>query len=156
MPDDVAAQVAEAVTYEMKAKGGVMILAGRSPARRGPCAPVVEHLRLEHQLGRVCYVDRDWLLSYCFVRRYLNWESDVADDGVTIRISSVDDGAGETWVPTPDELVGLTFYTPDAQGTRVFLAGEELVGVTANPPDRTRRCSVTIGSVPTRPPDDRT
>jgi hypothetical protein len=153
MPDDVVAQVTEAVAYEVAAKGGVMIVAGRSSDRHGPSASVMDHLRLEHQRGRVYYVERDRLLSYSFVRRYLEWSAVSSDDGVTIHIRAVDDGVAEPWIPTPEELTGITFYTPDPEGTRVFVAGTELPGVTANAPDWTKRGSVTIGSPLGRPPD---
>ena len=153
MPDDVAAQVAEAVAYEIAAKGGVAILAGSSSVRNGPPASVADHFRLEHQRGRIYYVERDRLLVYSYVRRYLDWSATTSDDEVTIRIRGVDDGVVGQWVPTPEELTGITFYTPDPAGTRVFVAGEELLDVTANDPDWTRRGSVTIGSPPGRPPD---
>ena len=153
MPDDVAAQVAEAVAHEISAKGGVMIVAGSSSGRHGPPASVMDHLRLEHQRGRVYYVERDGLLAYSYVRRYLEWSATTSDDGVTIRIRGVDDGVAAPWVPTLEELTGITFYTPDPERTRVFIAGEELLDVTANDPDWTRRGSVTIGSPPGRPPD---
>jgi hypothetical protein len=153
MPSDVAAQVAEAVAYEITAKGGVMIVAGSSPGRHGPSASVIDHLRLEHQRGRVYYVERDRLLAYSYVRRYLDWSSTSSDDGVTIRIRSVDDGEAPPWVPMPEELTGITFYTPDPERTRVLIAGEEVLDVTSNAPDWTKRGSVTIGSPPGRPPD---
>jgi hypothetical protein len=151
MPDEVAASVAEAVAYELSAKGGVMLLAGRTNARRGPGDPVIDHIRVEHGRGRIWYTGRDRLLSYSFLRRYLEWSSTQGDDGFTIHVRSVDDGAHAPWVPARTELAGLTFYTPDPSRTRVLLAGEELLDVTANPADWTRRGSVTIGSLPDRP-----
>jgi hypothetical protein len=60
----------------------------------------------------------------------------------------VNDGVTEPWVPTVEELDGITFYTPDPGRTRVVVAGEELSSVSANPPDRTYRGSVTIHDSP--------
>ncbi|MFH1688712.1 MAG: hypothetical protein ABIE42_00565 [Candidatus Eisenbacteria bacterium] len=151
MPSDVAAQAAEAVAYELRAKGGVMIMAGPSTDRAGPFASVVAHIRLEHQMGRIYYVERDRLLAYGFVRRYLDWDAVRTDDGVTIRLRAVDDGLVEPWVPTLKELSGITFYTPDPERTRVLVAGEMLRDVTVNPTDWTRRGSVTIRPAPTQP-----
>ena len=93
------------------------------------------------------------MLAYSYIRRYLGWSATTSDDGVTIRIRSVDDGVAPPWVPTPQELTGITFYTPDPERTRVFVLGEELSGVTANDPDWSKRGSVTIGEPPGRPPD---
>ncbi|MFH1865594.1 MAG: hypothetical protein ABIK85_06900 [Candidatus Eisenbacteria bacterium] len=151
MPSDAAARVAEALAYELRAKGGVMIVAGPRADRAGPFASAVAHIRLEHERGRVYYGERDRLLAYGFVRRYLDWDAVRTDDGVTIRVRAVSDGLVEPWVPTLKELEGITFYTPDPGRTRVFVAGEMLQDVTVNPPDWTRRESVTIRPAPTQP-----
>lgn len=150
MPPDVATQVAETVAYELKAKSGVMVVGGPADPV-GPFVYVVAHMRQEHEQGRVYHVERDRLLAYCFVRRYLVWEAVRTDDGVTIRVHAVDDGLTEPWVPALGELSGITFYTPDPERTRVFVAGEMLEDLAVNPPDRTRRGSVTIRSAPDQP-----
>lgn len=149
-PSDVAAQIAEAVTYELSAKCGVMVLCAPADSSR-PFDSVVAHLRREHEQGRVYLVERDRLLAYGFVRRYLAWEVERADDGITIHVRGVGDGLAEPWIPSLAELEGITFYTPDPERTRVFLAGEMLEGVAVNSPDRTRRGSVTIWSTTTQP-----
>ena len=149
MPPGVAAQVAEAMVYELTAKGAVMVMRG-STDESGPFASVVDHMRREHGKGRVYFVERDRLLAYGFVRRFLDWEAVRADDGVTIRVHAVDDGLAEPWVPTLRELEGITFYTPEPERTRVFVAGEMLQGLVVNPADQTRRGSVTIRSAPSQ------
>ncbi len=151
MPSDVAAQVAEAVAYELKAKGGVMIVAGPSTDRQGLFASVTTHMRLEHQRGGVYYVERDRLLAYGFVRRYLEWNAARTNGEVIIHVSAVDDGVTEPWIPTLKELEGITFYTPDPERTRVLVAGQELSNVSVNPPDRTRRGSVTVRPTAVQP-----
>jgi len=152
IPSDVAAQIAEAVAYELKAKSGVMIMAVPSADRQRSFASVTAHMRLEHQRGGVYYVERDRLLSHSFVCRYLGWNATRTDDGVTIYVRAVDDGVTEPWVPTVEELDGVTFYTPDPGRTRVMVAGRELPDVSVNPPDRTYRGSVTIHIPPVQPP----
>ena len=151
MPSDAAAQVAEAVAYELKAKGGVMIVAGPATDRQRLFASVTAHMRLEHQRGGVYYVERDRLLGYSFVRRYLEWNATRTDDGVTIYVRAVNGGVAKPWVPTVEELEGITFYTPDPERTRVLVAGQELSNVSVNPPDRTRRGSVTLRPTAVQP-----
>ena len=128
-----ATQAAEAITYELTAKGGVMIVGGAED-RRWPFEAVPIHLGQEHVRGRVRCVGRDRLLTYSFVRRYLKWSATSADDGVTIHVRAVNDGVTEPWVPTVEELDGITFYTPDPGRTRVVVAGEELSDVSVTPP----------------------
>lgn len=140
---DGAAQVTEAITYELAAKGGVMIVGG-AKERRWPFGAV----RASLGGGAVYLVGRDRLLTYSFVRRYLEWDVTSSNDGVTIRVRAVNDGVTKPWVPTVEELDGITFYTPDPGRTRVVLAGQELSDVSVNPPDRTGRGSVTISNPP--------
>ena len=146
MRQDDAAQVTEAITYELAAKGGVMIVGGAKD-RQGIFGAVRAHLGR----GAVHLVERDRLLAYGFVRRYLEWDATSADDGVTVHVRAVNDGVTEPWVPTVEELDGITFYTPDPGRTRVVVAGQELSDVSVNPPDRTRRGSVTIHVPPIQP-----
>ena len=149
IPEHVAADMAEAVIYELCAKGGLTII-GSPPGAEGERKPAVlqeavsEYLALAAEERRLWLVDLGRLLSYDFVRRNLVWTAGNEDGQITIRIEGVDDGHGNAWVPTLDELDGITFYTPSAVGTRVLLAGREVTGLAMNPRDRTRRESVTI------------
>jgi hypothetical protein len=144
MPSDVAAQVAETLAHEIKAKGGVMVVAAPSVNPRGPLGSALGHMRREHEEGGVYFADRDELLAYGYIRRYLDWDATSSEGGVTIRVHAVHDTLATPWVPTLHELDGLTFYTPDPERTRVLLDGREVRGLTVNSPDRTRRGSVTI------------
>jgi hypothetical protein len=111
-------------------------------------------MRREHASGEIYLTDLDRLLEYCFICRYLDWDATSTDEGVTILVHAVDpaldseDGAPprplSRWIPTQDELAGVTFYSPDPGRTRVMLDGVELTDLQVNPADRTRRGSVTI------------
>lgn len=86
--------------------------------------------------GPVCcsgHSGRDRLLTYSLVRRYLEWDATRTDGGVTIHVRAVNDGVTEPWIPTVDELDGITFYTLDPGRTRVVVAGEELSDVSVTP-----------------------
>jgi hypothetical protein len=153
MPPDVMSQIAAGVTYELTAKGGVMVLGtpagpgpGRSPFRMH--APVARHIEAAQSEGRVREFELGELLAYDFVRRYLVWNVEQSDGWTLIEVEAVDDGLGGRWIPTLSELSGITFYTPSPERTRVLLNGSEIPEVTPNAPDRTRRGSVTIGLRP--------
>ena len=91
------------------------------------------------------------LIEDGYIRRYLEWDATHTDDGVTIHVRAVNDGVTEPWIPTVEELDGITFYTPDPGRTRVMVAGQELSDVSVNPRDRTYRGSVTINASPVHP-----
>lgn len=151
MPADAMSQVAAAVVYELTAKGGVMVLGSPSGSDlwRPPFhmqLPVAGQLDAAQSEGRVLRFGMEELLAYDFVRRFLVWSVAHDNGWVLIELEAVDDGRGIRWVPTIDELSGITFYTPSPERTRVFLEGKEMSEVTPNAPDRTKRGSVTIGS----------
>jgi hypothetical protein len=116
------------------------MIVGGDPDRQWPFTAA----SLELFRGGVSALSRDRLLGYGFIRRYLDWSATRSDAGVTIDIRAVDDGVTESWVPTIEELDGITFYTPDPSRTRVRLGGEDLTEISINPRDRTHRASVTI------------
>jgi hypothetical protein len=144
MPADVAAQIAETLAYEIMAKGGVMIIEAQSTDPKGPLGAALDHLRAQHSDGSIYLTECDQILAYGYLRRYLDWDATNTDDSVTIHVHAVHDTLAEPWVPTLDELDGLTFYTPDPERTRVTLGGSEVHTLTVNAPDRMRRGSVTI------------
>jgi hypothetical protein len=149
LPDDAAADMTEAAIYELCAKGGLMII-GAPPGGQGSRRPVElqrpvsDHLALAGEERRLWLVDLEQLLAYDLVRRHLEWSASTDEGQVTIRITGVNDGHGNAWSPTLEELEGITFYTPDAANTRVLLGNRELTGLSHNPRDRTLRESVTI------------
>jgi hypothetical protein len=149
IPDHVAVGMADAAIYELRAKGGLSII-GSPPNEDGlrrPAVlaePVTDLLFRQRDEGRLYLVDIERLLAYDFVRRHLDWSAETREGTVTIDIRAVDDGHGNRWVPSPKELRGITFYTPDALHTRVLVAGRETTDVAANGRDNTRRESVTI------------
>jgi len=81
MPRDTAAQITEAITYELAAKGAVMIVGGAKDQQE-----FLGAMRANPGRGAVYFVGRDRLLEYGFIRRYLQWDATSADDGVTIHV----------------------------------------------------------------------
>jgi len=150
-PPEALEQITQALLYELKAKGGWILIDVRLGERRrahdpssselaGILAPITE----EHAAGRVYVATPNDLLSRNLIQRYLDWEAESASSGVDIHIHGVAEEEGTPWVPTIEELQGVTFYTPLPERTRVFLDGEEISGLLMNPADHTRRASVSI------------
>lgn len=154
VPTEAAVQFAEAAVFELKAKGGVMVIGTPGEVLPPRFAPVDGFLKEERRLERVYYVELERLLSYALLRRYLLWGFVRGDTGVVITVGGVDGGAGEPWVPTWEELDGVTFYTPEPERTSVMIAGGGPGNLRVNPPDHMRRGSVTILGNATAPGQD--
>lgn len=84
------------------------------------------------------------LLNYNLVFHTLGWRATTGGNDILIHIKGIRDKLkGEKRLPSLIELQGITFYTPVAAKTRVFL-GEEELDVTRNPRDFNGRESVMI------------
>lgn len=148
---DLAQQLAEPVLFELEAKGGTMIVDtcladdDRWPHAVAPAtAEALERLAQRHRDGRLYVATTERLLTHNLVHRYLDWTVERDTVSVDIRIRGVNGGAGDYWIPTLDELQGLTFYTPAPGSTRVYVGAHEIEGLVRNPADDTGRTSVTI------------
>jgi hypothetical protein len=154
-------QLSEGILLELKAKGGWMLVdvrLGESESDASPWTPgsldALLALEEEHREGRLYVTTPGRLLAANLIHRHLDWEATRSGDGVEIRVRGVRDEAGGLWVPTVDDLQGLTFYTPAPASTRLFIAGEEIEGLVTNPADHTRRESVSIPLADDRFPRD--
>ncbi len=85
------------------------------------------------------------LLDFNYLSTRLQWRYEKNQDWYTIVIEAAADRfLDRQWLPTAAECAGLTFYTPDAKRTRVFLGDKEVDEVVQNAPDHTGRASVSI------------
>ncbi len=148
---ELGRQLSEGILLELKAKGGWMLVDVRlaeSESDASPWTPgsldALLALEEEHREGRLYVTMPGRFLAANLIYRYLDWEATHSGDRVEIRIRGVRDEAGGLWVPTLDDLQGLTFYTPAPANTRLYVAGEEIEGLVRNPADHTRRESVSI------------
>jgi hypothetical protein len=149
-PVEALEQITQALLYELRAKGGWILVDARLGERRRPRDPssselagILAPVGEEHIAGRVYVTTPNDLLSRNLIQRFLDWEVERVSSGVDIRIRGVAE-EGTSWVPTVEELQGVTFYTPVPERTRVFLDGEEISGLLVNPVDHTSRASVSI------------
>jgi len=83
------------------------------------------------------------LLDYAVRLKSLKWSYRLENGEPEIDIISIDDELNGSYLPSPSELEGITFYT-DAKA-KVLLNSKKL-DVTNNSPDHTGRRSITISS----------
>ncbi len=147
---ELGTQLSSAVLAELEAKGGWLIVythPWRNDADGGVIAPeAVEALRRlaqEHQDGKLFVTTTRRLLRYNLVTRFLTWSVRTEGRDKVIAIAAVRDPLAGPWVPTGDDLMGLTFYTPDPGRTRICVGDLELP-VKTNPPDETGVPSITV------------
>ncbi len=140
-------QLSELLLYELRAKTGTMLLEAHLGDDAGPAPAVLSALRTlkqEHEEGRIYVTTPGRLLAGNLIHRSLEWEADRKDGRVDIRILTFTDETGLSWIPAIDELRGVTFYTPLPENTRILMGDTEIGGILVNPPDKTRRASVSV------------
>ena len=101
-------------------------------------------LASEYERGNIHVTNTSKLLNYYVNHRYLNWSYETKGDEVVITISSVEDPVFGSFVSTIYNLEGITFYVPDKDKTRIYIADNEIANIQRNPPDYAGRESVTI------------
>jgi len=74
--------------------------------------------------GEIMVLRTSRLLKYYVVSKHLDWEYDPADD--TIRIQAVDDPVLGRYVPTLDDLRGITFHVDSPKHPGVSLGATHL------------------------------
>jgi hypothetical protein len=104
----------------------------------------LRNLAAEFESGALYVTSTSKLLNYYINHRYLNWTYESKGDETIIHIHNVQDPLFGTFVPTEEDLQGITFYVPEKRKTRVFIGGKEVEDIQHNPPDYAGRESVTI------------
>ncbi|MFB0526288.1 MAG: hypothetical protein ACETVO_02305 [bacterium] len=101
-------------------------------------------LAREYEKGNIYVSTTSRLLNYYLNHRYLNWSYGTKGDEMIITISSVEDPVFGSFVPTVEDLQGITFYVPDKDKIRIYLNDKEITDIQRNPRDFKERESVTI------------
>jgi len=102
--------------------------------------PAFRLLRDYHKAGSIMVVRSSRLLEYAAVRDCIRYRA----DGDHIDILSVNDPVVGTYVPTAEELHGITFYVTDSAAASITIAGEpvEEAQLVRNEADETGRESI--------------
>jgi hypothetical protein len=104
----------------------------------------LRNLAAEFKDGNIYVTTTSRLLNYYIHQRYLDWTYESENGEIVIRIRSIKDPLQGDFLPTVEDLQGITFYVPDKAKVRVLLGGHALENSRRNPPDYTGRPSVTI------------
>jgi len=101
-------------------------------------------LASEYETGNIYITTTSKLLDYYLNHKYLNWSYETKGDEIIITITGVEDPVFGSFVPTIQDLQGITFYVPDKDKTRIYINDKEITNIQRNPPDYKQRESVTI------------
>ena len=148
MATDLKDVLSPAALNTLESRGGFMVVYTHL-FRRPPGMPLdrvdwtpIADLARRHHAGAIQVTTTSRLLAYADMRAHVGWTLEPTADGVEIRV---------TPSGTARDLMGLTFYVPDARRAVVTIDGESMA-VERNPPDETGRSSVTIPWRPLRWP----
>jgi len=135
----------------LKEAGGYMVVYTHL-GKNSDCSQVIAEetqvalrdLASEYERGNIYITTTSKLLNYYLNHKYLNWSYDIKGDEVVITISGVEDPVFGSFVPTVQNLQGITFYVPDKDKAQIYVGGKEIENIRRNPADYRGRESVTI------------
>lgn len=133
--------------------GGYMIvythLGMNSDCTQYICIETQKALRIlakEFEEGNIYVTTTSKLLNYYVNHKYLDWSYDNGSGSIAIYIRGVKDPIFGFYVPTVQDLEGVTFFVPDKNKATIYLNNKRIENVRKNPPDCTARESITITS----------
>ncbi|MDH5662668.1 MAG: hypothetical protein OEY92_06695, partial [Elusimicrobiota bacterium] len=135
----------------LKEAGGYMVVYTHL-GKNSDCSQVIAEetqnalrdLASEQGRGNIYVTTTSRLLNYYLNYKYLNWSYETKGDETVITISSVEDPVFGSFIPTIEDLQGITFYVPDKDKIRIYINDKEITNIQRNPPDFNERESVTI------------
>lgn len=120
------------------------------------CEETVEALRqLEREFreGRIYVTTTEKLLRYHVNQLNLIWSSKSVGADLVIEISRIDDPVFGSFIPSEEDLQGMTFYVPRGKKVGVFINGRRIEGIEGNPADEAGFESVSFPLIYLRYPD---
>jgi hypothetical protein len=147
-PRDLIGQMSSQTLDTLVASRGYMIIythLGKGYPWDREVDAAFQRLAGKQSEGDIYVTTTSKLLNYNLAHNGLVWEPERAPDGVvSIRIIKVRDEVFGDFIPSEADLQGITFYTPDADRTRIYIQGKEVAAVDKNPADSEGRPSVGI------------
>ena len=104
----------------------------------------LKHLKKEYEDGEIYVTTTSKLLDYYLNYKYLVWSSKKNGHEIAIHIKYVDDPVSGKYVPSVENLQGITFHTPPNHTIRVYIEDREIPTIIKNPVDEKNKESVTI------------
>jgi hypothetical protein len=103
----------------------------------------LRYLSTQEKSGHIYVTTTSKLLHYTALRKFLKWRAQLRSNAIEIVIEKVEDPVYGDYIPTAQQLQGISFYVPDAKKTSVSINGNK-IPVNRNLPDFTGKESVTI------------
>ncbi len=148
---DLAYTISKQTLEKLKDNGGFMIVYTHFGQKNDPpeyipkeTQAVFRNLAEEFRTGNIYVTTTSKLLNYFVNHRYLNWSHETNNDEAIITIKNIEDPVFGPYIPTLQQLQGITFYIPDTRSVRIFVNNGEVKKVKINGADFTGRKSVTL------------
>ena len=104
----------------------------------------LRNLEKEYRKGEIYVTTTSKLLNYYINHKYLKYSYIENSNEVSIEIHNVEDPVFGKFVPSLEELQGITFYVPKGKSVRIFIDGKEIKNIIMNQADEINQESVTI------------
>jgi len=140
----------EEILNELKKNEGYMIVYTHLGKNNGyPFIPrdtqkTLYALEREYRAGEIYVTTTSKLLKYYANSKYLNWKAEINNEKIYIIIEDINDPVRGSFIPSVDDLRGITFYTNDPKNTHILIQDKETTEIFRNELDFTNRQSVMI------------
>ncbi len=148
---NLAYTISNQTLEKLKDNGGFMIVythfgQNNDPSEYLPKETQVafRNLAEEFRTGNIYVTTTSKLLNYFVNHRYLNWTHETSNGETIITIKNIEDPVFGPYIPTLQQLQGITFYVPDTESVRIIINNGEVEKVMKNDADFTGRKSVTL------------
>ena len=140
----------EGIFKELNKNGGYMIVYTHLGSNIGnpyiskATQRALRRLETEYRKGNIYVTTTAKLLKYYVNNKYLIWHSSLKGNERNIHIACISDPVRGSFIPTVEDLGGITFYTNDPDNTHIFIQAKEISQININESDYTNRKSVMI------------
>lgn len=86
----------------------------------------LERVSKLYNQGRIWAASVDDITHYTFVRSFLKFDAYRNDNGLVVDVLGVEDPLEGSWVPTMEDLSGISFACPQKDKLRILVAGTEV------------------------------
>lgn len=148
----LAYSISKKTLNRLKKVGGYMIVYTHF-GMNSDCAPqfictetqnALRVLANEFETGNIFVTNTSKMLKYYLVHKYLEWSYENNDESSIVYIKKVNDPVFGEFIPTVEDLEGLTFYVKDANNASIYLNNKIVTHFKKNAADQTGKQSITI------------
>ena len=153
----LASTLREGIFNELKSAQGYMIVIthlGKNAGYPYISTETQKALRLlerEYRTGEIYVTTTSKLLKYYVNSQYLKWNVKIENGGKYIQIEEITDPVRGSFIPSVDDLRGITFFTNDPENTHILIQDKEIIDIVKNGRDFTNQKSIMIPLKPLPP-----